>query len=92
MINTLALTIRAALVASILGLSAAAFAQSSSATPGPGAPSNGSDMHHGMMGDMNRMAPMDMTQMHRMMENCDRMMEGMRHPSSGAPSSKPDNG
>jgi periplasmic protein CpxP/Spy len=92
MSNTLALTIRAAFVAGILGLSAGAFAQSPPATPGPDAPSIGSDMHHGMMGDMNGRGSMDMTQMHRMMENCDRMMEGMHQPSGGAPNPKPDNG
>jgi len=45
-----------------------------------------------MMSDMNRMRLTDMTRMQHMMENCDRMMEGMRSPSGGAPTAKPDNG
>jgi periplasmic protein CpxP/Spy len=89
----LILTFNAAFTAGILALGASTFAQSEPATPVPGheAPQSGPNMHHpGMMGGMNRMD--SMTRMSRMMENCNRMMEGMRQPPSGAPKPEPDHG
>jgi len=78
------MTAAAALVATSLGATIA-FAQGNPAPAPQQAPP-----HQGMM--MDRGGMMDMTQMNRMMENCNRMMEGTRQSPSGAPKPTPDHG
>jgi hypothetical protein len=80
-------TMAAALLASTLGTTSMVFAQSNPPSPSEPAPDNGM-MDHGKMG---RGQMMDMSQMNRMMENCNRMMEGAQHSSSDH-NAKPDNG
>jgi hypothetical protein len=79
--------IAAVLLASTLGATMV-FAQSNQPSPSERAAPAPDD---GMMGHgkMERSPMMDMSQMNRMMEDCNRMMEGMRqHPQNP----KPDNG
>jgi hypothetical protein len=76
-----------ALLATTLGATGVVFAQSNPPTPAEPAPDNGM-MDHGMVG---RGPMMDMAQMNRMMENCNRMMEGAQH-SPSHHNAKPDNG
>jgi hypothetical protein len=76
--------VAAALLATTFGGTGMVFAQSNPSEP---APNNGT-MDHGMMA---RGQMMDMSQMNRMMENCNRMMEGAQH-SPPAHDAKPDNG
>lgn len=46
--------------------------------------------HRGMMNMMGRMSPEQMSQMVRMMENCNRMMEGMgKAPAGGSKEGTP---
>lgn len=77
----------AALLAITLGATGVVFAQSNPPAPAAPAPNNGM-MDHGMMG---RGPMMDMAQMNRMMENCNRMMEGAQH-SPSHHDAKPDKG
>jgi hypothetical protein len=69
-----------ALLATSLGVGAA-FAQSDQA-PAPNAPMHQGTDHRGMM---------DMSKMNRMMDNCNRMMEGMQQHSPSTPTT-PDKG
>jgi hypothetical protein len=91
--RTFALTFSAALLAAALAAGAGAFAQSPPA-PSHESPQSGMEMHKpGMMdGGTNGMDQMDMSQMNRMMGNCNRMMEGMRQTPSGAAQPTPDHG
>lgn len=70
-----------------------AFAQQGSTTPPPGgAPQAGQGQSgQGMMGGgmMGMMGQMDPAQMNRMMENCNKMMEGMNRDPSGSGSAAP---
>ena len=77
----------AALLAATIGATTMVFAQSNPPSPSEPAPDNGM-MDHGKMG---RGPMMDMSQMNRMMENCNRMMEGAQHSPSDH-NAKPDNG
>jgi hypothetical protein len=77
----------AALLAATLGATTMVFAQTNPPSPSEPAPDNGM-MDHGKMG---RGPMMDMSQMNRMMENCNRMMEGAQHSPSDH-NAKPDNG
>jgi hypothetical protein len=76
----------AALLATTLGTTMV-FAQSDQPAPPP-RPSQGmtgkGDMDHGGM--------MDMSQMNRMMANCNRMMESMKGSPSHQQNARPDNG
>jgi hypothetical protein len=75
-----------ALLATTLGTTMV-FAQSDqpASSPRPG---------QGMMGkrDMDHGGMMDMSQMNRMMENCNRMMESKQRSPSRQQNAKPDNG
>lgn len=73
----------AAIIATALGATIA-FAQGNPPPAAQQAPA-----HQGMM--MDRGGVMD-TQMNRMMENCNQMMEGMRSSPSGASKPTPDHG
>lgn len=77
----------AALLVTTLAATTVVFAQSSPPSPSASASDHGM-MDHGTMGRGNMM---DMSQMARMMENCNRMMEGAQHSPSDH-NAKPDNG
>jgi hypothetical protein len=77
----------AALLATTLGASIA-LAQTSTAPAPQQAPLPHQGMTMGQAGKDNG-GMMDMTQMNKMMENCNRMMESKQHPSANP---KPDNG
>lgn len=75
-----------------------AFAQQGSTTPPsdgtpqaqPGQGQSGQGMMGGgMMGMMNMMGQMDPAQMNRMMENCNKMMEGMNQAPGGSAPAAP---
>ncbi|WP_431269242.1 hypothetical protein [Dankookia sp. P2] len=76
------MTTAAVLLATTLGTAAALAQGSQSQTPQAPAPQNAPDQgmmgQGGMMGHGGMMGQMDPTQMNRMMENCNRMMEGMQ--------------
>lgn len=84
------MAIAATLLATSLGATIA-LAQNNSAPTPQQAPMPKEGM---MMGEAGKDhgAMMDMAQMNRMMENCNRMMESKQHPPSGPQSAKPDNG
>jgi hypothetical protein len=78
------------LLATTLGLTIA-LAQTNTAP----APKQAPLPHRGMMmgqGGKDNGGMMDMTQMNRMMEICNRMMESKQHPPANPQSPKPDNG
>ena len=80
----------AVLLATSLGATIA-FAQNNS-TPAPQeAPMPQQGMMMGPAGK-DHGAMMDMAQMNRMMENCNRMMESRQHPPSGPQTARPDKG
>jgi hypothetical protein len=78
----------AAVVAGALAIGLSAYAQDQQNAPAQGAAPR--DSHHGMMqgdgmgqggmGMMKMMGQMDPAEMKRMMENCNKMMEGMQSP------------
>ncbi|MCO6416175.1 hypothetical protein JYK14_08340 [Siccirubricoccus sp. KC 17139] len=88
----------AALLATALGATVA-LAQGNQAqtpqAPAPQqapAPDQGMMGRGGMMGMMNMMGQMDPAQMNRMMENCNRMMEGMQRSPSAPRDTQPGHG
>ncbi|MBU8541917.1 hypothetical protein [Falsiroseomonas tokyonensis] len=91
-----ALFAAAALVSGFLATQGALAqqAQPAPAQPGQGQgmtgmqPGQGSGMR-GMMGMMNMMGQMDPAQMNRMMENCNKMMEGMNRGQGGSDPATP---
>jgi len=89
MMKRIPMTATAALLATSLG-AAVALAQNN-ATPTPEqAPMPNQGMMMGQAGK-DHGAMMDMAQMNKMMENCNRMMESKQHPPSSPQSAKPDN-
>lgn len=90
MIKRIPMAAAAALLVTALGASLALAQNNATPTPQQ-APMPKEGMMMGQAGK-DHGAMMDMAQMNRMMENCNRMMESKQHPPSIPQSAKPDNG